>query len=82
MTIYETIRSWRVQYGLTQREWAVAAQVPWRNIQLWESGQGDPPISDCMRLAATLGLSLAQFVQQVDQQGRATKQRRKAVVHR
>lgn len=62
MTIHDTIRCYRYDLQITQTELSRRTGISQRDISFWESGRGDPRISDCIRLARGFGLSMEEFL--------------------
>lgn len=62
MTIHNIIRCYRYDLRITQTELSRRTGISQRDISFWESGRGDPRISDCIRLARGFGLSMEEFL--------------------
>ena len=78
MTIQQAIGKHRRDSGLSQLELARRSGVPCRNINLWESGGGNPSFNDCLRLAAGLEISIEQLATGVALPEGGENRRRKA----
>lgn len=62
MLIQYALRNKRVDAGITQMELSRRSGVNCRNINFWESGRGNPPLNDCLRIARGLGITLEDLV--------------------
>lgn len=60
--IGNALRAARMKIGISQNRLGILSGVCVRNINFWESGGGDPPISAIIRIASTLGTTIDELV--------------------
>lgn len=51
----------RTQAKMTQQEWAEALGVSCSTVKNWESGKGEPKLSDAVKMAKISGIPLTNF---------------------
>ena len=62
--VYKAIREAREKSGLSQNALGKISGVPTRNINYWEHGNGDPPISAILKMANSLGMAVGEFLEE------------------
>lgn len=68
MSFGQRIKSLRQNQQKTQQQIAVKAGIPQTTLSNWELDKTEPTISDARKLAAALGVSLAELIEGKDQQ--------------
>ena len=66
MGIHESIKSRRIQMGLTQQDLADYADVSLRMVVSFENGKGNPSLSAISRMADVLGMDVTLKVKEIE----------------